>query len=74
MKKTEEQINRAKCDCGDCRAVRRALSLLDDIATSPGTMSLEDSSDLCEARELLAHEVGMTYSPTLGRYERIRVY
>ena len=51
------------------RRILEALSLLDDIATSRYMMGWEDIDALCEARRIIAVEVGATYNPEVNRYE-----
>ncbi len=44
------------------------LSLLDDMATRPTTMGIEDVDDLCEARESLARLLNAPYNPDTNRH------
>lgn len=64
-----DQESRRACTCSDCQQVRKALSLLDDIANRPTTMGMEDVEDLCEAREILAEQIGFTYDEQEQRYK-----
>jgi len=49
--------------------IRRALALLDDIATnSDASMGMEDIEDLCAAREVLARVLGTAYNSETNRY------
>ena len=49
--------------------MRDTLSKLNDIATSPASMGVEDVDDLCSARELLADALGYVYNGHTCRYE-----
>lgn len=50
--------------------IRTALSLLDDIATSDGSMGMEDIDDLCVAREVLARALGTSWNSETSRYTK----
>lgn len=55
--------------CITCnKHAHKVLSLLDDIATSECSMGVEDIEDLCEARELLAELLQVTYNEETDRY------
>lgn len=49
-------------------ALMKVLSFLDNIATSDGGMSWDDIDDLCQARELLASILGVTYDEETSRF------
>ena len=69
MSKKTERDYRRECDCADCGKIREVLSLLDDIANRPTTMGMDDVEDLCEAREILAFQVGYVVNNEKNRYE-----
>lgn len=73
MNEKTDKDYRRECKCNGCKVVERALGLLDDIALSDESMGWHDTGKLCEARELLAHEIGATYNVSTERYERTSI-
>ena len=60
---------RRNCKCLDCEDTRRALALLDNIATSDAGMGSTDIDWLCSARTLLARIVGSEYTEETNRHD-----